>query len=429
MVNFGFSPSTKWKTAFFLSILITFTAQLNIDLFNSNFKISIAIICFPLFLILLDEFPVFPVTFLSAIGVYLSRVLLFWLRNGFFLEVLDTFLPELFFYLWYGCLLCVYCYFFKNKLCKTNLLIPIFLLDYTANLLELLLRFQFDAFELRTQIGIVLVALFRTLSFFIIISILERYRLTLLHKEHADRYERLMILISKLNGEVIWMQKNTTLIEDTMNTSYQLSQSLHALHIPPSLSSSALKVARDVHEIKKEYYLIMRGLSETLQTEFEETGMYVQSILALIQKTAEAEALARQFGLVFHIDCRNDLHSTKHYALLSIFHNLITNAMEAFSAPSGLIHITQTEERQDYLFQVTDNGPGIKEEDQAHVFDTGFSTKINYTTGTVSRGLGLNIVKNIIEQQLSGHITLSSQPGETIFSIYIPKIQLEVKPL
>ena len=60
------------------------------------------------------------------------------------------------------------------------------------------------------------------------------------------------------------------------------------------------------------------------------------------------------------------------------------------------------------------------------IFHIGFSTKINYATGEVNRGLGLNLVQDLVENSFSGHIALDSRPGKTTFTITIPKEQLEV---
>ena len=56
----------------------------------------------------------------------------------------------------------------------------------------------------------------------------------------------------------------------------------------------------------------------------------------------------------------------------------------------------------------TDDGKGIPEEVQRHVFDPFFTTR--RVQG--STGLGLYIVHNIVTQQLGGHITLISTPGK-----------------
>ena len=51
---------------------------------------------------------------------------------------------------------------------------------------------------------------------------------------------------------------------------------------------------------------------------------------------------------------------------------------------------------------------------------------MNYATGEVNRGLGLNLVQDLVENSFSGHIALDSRPGKTTFTITIPKEQLEV---
>lgn len=78
-------------------------------------------------------------------------------------------------------------------------------------------------------------------------------------------------------------------------------------------------------------------------------------------------------------------------------------------------------------FIISDNGIGIEEERIKYVFSPGFSTKINYETGEINRGLGLSIVKYIVEEQLSGRIEISSELDKgTRFDIYIPEEILEV---
>ena len=56
----------------------------------------------------------------------------------------------------------------------------------------------------------------------------------------------------------------------------------------------------------------------------------------------------------------------------------------------------------------------------------GFSTKINFQTGEVNRGLGLSLVEDIVKTQLRGQIRLESRPGCTTFYITVLKSQLEV---
>ena len=79
-----------------------------------------------------------------------------------------------------------------------------------------------------------------------------------------------------------------------------------------------------------------------------------------------------------------------------------------------------------FIFTVTDDGPGVREEDQPDIFKAGFSTKINFSTGEVNRGLGLNLVKDLVEGQFGGTLALSSIPGSTTFTIRIPQEKMKV---
>lgn len=419
----------KWPNIFLFSLLVALAAQFNINLFASDFKISIAVICLPAFLFLVRDFLLLPVTFLSGICIYLSRILLYWFRNGVIEHSYKAYFPEMIFYFVYG--LCLYLYVAKRRreLSANALVLPLFLMDYISNFVELLLRPGVDAFDLRTQLSILLVAALRTLIVWMILTIFDRYRLTLLTREHAERYQRLMVLISRLNSEVVWMKKNTNLIEDTMNTSYRLFHKIQDSGLSEELSDSALSVARDIHEIKKEYLLIMRGLSDALHTEITDEGMFVSQILELLSNAISIEGKDKDISVDISINCEKTLYTDKHYSLLSVFHNLFANALEAAASDVLSIQAVQSENEDSYVFEVRDNGPGVDISDADQIFDVGFSTKIDYTTGTINRGLGLNIVRDIIEHQFNGHIELKSKPQNTVFSIYIPKNALEVKIL
>jgi signal transduction histidine kinase len=73
------------------------------------------------------------------------------------------------------------------------------------------------------------------------------------------------------------------------------------------------------------------------------------------------------------------------------------------------------------VVQITDSGCGIPEEIKHQIFEPFFTTK---PAGEGS-GLGLNIVKKIIEKH-QGKINVKSCPGRTTFSILLPILQQEI---
>jgi signal transduction histidine kinase len=68
---------------------------------------------------------------------------------------------------------------------------------------------------------------------------------------------------------------------------------------------------------------------------------------------------------------------------------------------------------------VRDNGHGIGKDDKHRIFEPKFTTK------TSGMGLGLGIIKNIVENY-HGTITFTSEPGwGTVFLVTLPIIEAE----
>lgn len=92
--------------------------------------------------------------------------------------------------------------------------------------------------------------------------------------------------------------------------------------------------------------------------------------------------------------------------------NVLINAAQAVPF-KGRIHIQTRLEKDKVTLLIKDNGPGIPEEIQANIFKPFFTTK---NTGT---GLGLAMVKRVIESH-SGHIYFESTAKGTTFFIELP---------
>lgn len=363
--------TAKSQQVLLVSASIIISAQINMNLFNSDFKASIGILAFSMVLVLFGKYPVFPVTLLSAAGVFTSRVLVYWLRMG--VVNLKSCFPEMVFYLVYGLLFGIYCRR-KDYNLSPRCIPMLFLFDYLSNLTELLLRPSVDPFVGSAQFGILLIACFRTLIILFALFCLRHYKFSMLRREHAQRYQRLLLLISRLNGEVVFMQKNTKMIEETMNTAYKLFQEMQDAQISPSLSQKALAVAKDVHELKKEYALILRGLSDALNLNLDDDGMSLSDIMQVLKNSLQ-NSLPEGKQLNLDIQIQENLYTEKHYFLMSVLRNLLNNAIEASKNSEIHIRVSQSEEGDDYLFQVEDDGPGILPEDIDQIFHLVFQQK------------------------------------------------------
>jgi signal transduction histidine kinase len=112
--------------------------------------------------------------------------------------------------------------------------------------------------------------------------------------------------------------------------------------------------------------------------------------------------------------------------LQQVFTNLISNALKYHDHPTtGTVQIGCDDAGEFYLFSVADDGPGIDPEYHDRIFVI-FQTLTERDT-LESTGVGLAIVKKIVERQ-GGRITVKSAEGQGAkFSFTWPKQPLKDK--
>jgi signal transduction histidine kinase len=108
--------------------------------------------------------------------------------------------------------------------------------------------------------------------------------------------------------------------------------------------------------------------------------------------------------------------------LNQVWTNLIDNAIDALNegtpdgrAPQIMIRTCQ---KNGFLrVEIEDNGPGIPADVQNRILEPFFTTK---PMGKGS-GLGLDVVRRIIENRHHGSVMVESRPGRTCFGVSLPK--------
>jgi PAS domain S-box-containing protein len=108
--------------------------------------------------------------------------------------------------------------------------------------------------------------------------------------------------------------------------------------------------------------------------------------------------------------------------LEEVLTNLITNAIK-YSPDGGQITVGAELEGSYIRIQVSDQGLGIPEEDQERIFDRFYRVKNERTRYITGTGLGLPIVKRIVESH-NGMLRLVSEPGHgSTFKVYLPVLE------
>jgi len=106
-----------------------------------------------------------------------------------------------------------------------------------------------------------------------------------------------------------------------------------------------------------------------------------------------------------------------------VFQNLIINAIKYNDKEKGMIKIDWEERDSYYIISIADNGPGIPEKYQEKIFKI-FQT-LQARDKFESTGIGLTIVKRIVENQ-GGNITVKSIEKEgTTFEFTLLKNHIQ----
>ncbi|MBC7835940.1 MAG: FHA domain-containing protein [Phycisphaerales bacterium] len=159
------------------------------------------------------------------------------------------------------------------------------------------------------------------------------------------------------------------------------------------------------------------------EVELTKVAPLLEDCAALLQDQCTAK------GVALLVDAEGDMPPVAldphlmHQALM----NLLGNAVEAVEPRKGAVTVRAAyhpgssrgaaggRSRPEMSITVIDNGPGIPQDQQDHIFEPFFSTK-----GLRGTGLGLAVTKRIVEEH-GGKITVESAEGRgTTFTILVP---------
>lgn len=177
---------------------------------------------------------------------------------------------------------------------------------------------------------------------------------------------------------------------------------------------------------------VVYGLMEL--EEYEELKKYLEPVFKDMMKTGKAlktskpsinallkakmdEAQKREID--FYVEVKSDLKELQieDWELCKVLSNLIDNALTATeNGHEKAVRLEIMEDREDYIFSVTNSGPKIPEELQETIFRPGFTTKKEE-----GHGMGLYIVQNVLKNY-KGSLELHSEE-ETTFTFRLPKAE------
>jgi signal transduction histidine kinase len=136
---------------------------------------------------------------------------------------------------------------------------------------------------------------------------------------------------------------------------------------------------------------------------------------------AQPTATEKGIEIALDLDGLDEVHADR-ARLGQVLDNLISNALK-FTAPGGRVTVRTSRNADAGVIEVSDNGMGVAEADQAQLFERFFRTASATDQAIQGTGLGLAIVKAIVEAH-GGIITVHSVEGEgTVFRVELPLVR------
>lgn len=416
----------KLKMILLVAVCIALTSQVNIALYVPGFVVSLSVIILPLLLYFNRELKPIVLILITGTAFPLYRGFMLYINNTNLTQIPGRVLPDIPFYFAYG-LIYYFLYWRRKNANLKNFFISTVISDFVSNVLELSVMLNFTGYKYVMFQDLAVVAFIRTIIAVCVILLLRYYSLLLVKEEHEERYRKLVLITSKVKNEIYYMNKNKTDIEDVMKKAYSLYKTLSSDNYPTEFANMSLDVAKDVHEIKKDYTSVIKGLDELFDEKFDDVKMSIKDIANIIEDDVNDYIKRNKLDIYLEFKVYENFSVDKHYYMVSIIRNLIYNSIEAMKkSKNGYIKIVIKKDLDECTFVVSDNGEGIKNENLEYIFNPGFSTKFNEATGDICRGIGLAHVKGIVNDIFDGVITVLSEEGNgTEFTIKIKKDKIE----
>lgn len=230
-----------------------------------------------------------------------------------------------------------------------------------------------------------------------------------------ERMEQLQALasIGQLSGGIFHDIINPLTVVN-LNLEQMKNESCPSLPASQDYIQQALKASNRIQEL-------IQSANNCLRQRNQDQTFFVYQEISQIKKIMEAKARMNNIKLELS-GCQYLKIRGGRARFGQIVMNLIANAIDASTNLNrqSIIKLKVEHKHQENKIQisVSDQGVGISPENIEKIFQTFFSTKIKSGRNT---GLGLSIVKDIVEQDFNGEIKVESQLNKgTTFIINLP---------
>jgi len=180
-----------------------------------------------------------------------------------------------------------------------------------------------------------------------------------------------------------------------------------------SCHEETIRLTKIVNDLKS----LARYEHESMTLNLEKTNVYECVMKALI--SFENQFRNKNIELITNIS-ELSINADKD-KLTQIIINIMSNAIK-YTPKGGVVKVDVTEKQDEVILSVSDNGIGISEEDLPYIFERFYRADKSRSRETGGSGIGLAIVKSLVEAH-SGTVNVKSCYGRgSTFTIRLPKI-------
>lgn len=241
-------------------------------------------------------------------------------------------------------------------------------------------------------------------------------------RELSDAFEKMMQDLEKSQSDLTRAAKLAVVGEMAAAMSHEVRTPLGILRSSADLLKREQNISAEGKEVVSFIGAETERLNKLVSTLIDaarprppsfmptDVSTLIQQNIAMLKTQADK----KQITLTFAAEAENMIAEVDADKLTQVIMNLVMNAIQVLPE-GGTIALTLSQTEEQTLIQVMDNGQGIDEALQAHIFEPFFTRR----SGGV--GLGLAIVRQIIEAHQGEISYQTSELGGAQFNIRLPR--------
>jgi signal transduction histidine kinase len=315
------------------------------------------------------------------------------------------------------------------------------------------------------RIALLSILLFSSLFMLEYAKIIHHYHLSILLPELAHNLDAVLMIIAAMGSTLLFTAFMSELIMDRVRRQHHTLADLtarldehnrHLIEMEQAKSAFYRKVAHELKTPLASIQSLLRVILDTFPLPEDAKSMIgraeqradgtlkmVKDLLSLSRQTVSAfasndrhqldlvevlnkivadytiEAQKKNIDLRLEASEKNLPFTASANGMDELFGNLIGNGLR-YTPDGGKVIITARREQNKIIVEVSDTGIGIAPEDQQHLFEEFFRASNAKEFCQMGTGLGIAIVKSIVDRH-HGQISVRSEIGKgSTFSVTLP---------